>query len=112
MSEAEVFPGRGVQLIHLNERKVCVSSFPIGIDYESFEQGAASEEVAQRASELRTAFPRAQLILGVDRLDYSKGIPERLRAFRVALERYEELRSRCVLIQIVDPGRAERRRDH
>src|SRR5213082_1773098 len=58
MSEAEVLPSRGVQLIHLNERKVCVSSFPIGIDYESFEQGAASKEVAQRASELRTAFPR------------------------------------------------------
>src|SRR5881398_2279528 len=76
MSEAEVLPSRGGQLIHLNERKVCVSSFPIGIDYESFEQGAASEDVAQRARELRTAFPRAQLILGVDRLDYSKGIPE------------------------------------
>ena len=112
MSEAEVFPSRGVQLIHLNERKVCVSSFPIGIDYESFEQGAASEEVAQRASEVRAAFPRAQLILGVDRLDYSKGIPERLRAFRLALERYEELRSRVVLIQNVVPSRAEIPRYH
>src|SRR5213080_2654339 len=67
MSEAEVLSSRGVQLIHLNERKVCVSSFPIGIDYESFEQGAASEEVAKRARELRAAFPGAQLILGVDR---------------------------------------------
>src|SRR6266516_5648850 len=112
ISEAEVLPGRGVQRIHLNERNVCVSSFPIGIDYESFEQGAASEEVAQRAGELRTAFPRAQLILGVDRLDYSKGIPERLRAFRVALERYEELRSRVVLIQNVVPSRAEIPRYH
>src|SRR5213593_1799073 len=97
MSEAEVVPGRGVQLIHLNERKVCVSSFPIGIDYESFEQGAASEEVAKRASELRAAFPGCQLILGSDRLDYSKGIPERLRAFRTALERHPELRGRVIL---------------
>src|SRR5207249_7010044 len=112
MSEAEVLPSRGGQLIHLNERKVCVSSFPIGIDYESFEQGAASEDVAQRARELRTAFPHAQLILGVDRLDYSKGIPERLRAFRVALERYEELRSRVVLIQNVVPSRVEIPRYH
>src|SRR5438046_8135626 len=110
--EAEVLPGRGVQLIHLNERKVCVSSFPIGIDYESFEQGAASEEVAQRASEVRAALPRAQPILGADGLEQPEAITERLRAFRVALERYEGLRSRCVLIQIVDPGRAERRRDH
>src|SRR5205823_4388114 len=93
-------------------RERCVSSFPIGIDYDSFEQGAASKEVAQRASELRTAFLRAQLILGVDRLDYSKGIPERLRAFRVALERYKELRSRVVLIQNVVPSRAEIPRYH
>jgi trehalose 6-phosphate synthase len=42
-----------------------------------------------------------------DRLDYSKGIPERLRAFRDALERYEELRGRIVLIQVVVPSREE-----
>ena len=41
--------------------------------------------------QLRAAFPDCQLILGVDRLDYSKGIPERLRAYRDALERYPEL---------------------
>ena len=40
----------------------------------------------------------------MDRLDYSKGIPERLRAFRDGLERYEELRGRVVLIQNVVPS--------
>jgi len=53
-----------------------------------------------------------QLILGVDRLDYSKGIPERLRAFRDALERYPELRGRIVLIQVVVPSRVEIPRYH
>src|SRR6184192_3286843 len=62
ISDAEVVPGRGLQSIRLGGRQLRVGSFPIGIDYESFEQGAASEEVAQRAGELRTAFPRAQLI--------------------------------------------------
>ena len=52
------------------------------------------------------------MILGSDRLDYSKGIPERLRAFRNALERYPELRGRVVLIQIVVPSRVEIPRYH
>src|SRR6266581_4297212 len=112
MSEAKVLPGTGLQFIHLNGRKIRVGSFPIGIDFESFEKRAASEEVGQRVSELRAAFPGTQLILGVDRLDYSKGIPERLRAFRIALERYEELRGRVVLIQNVVPSRVEIPRYH
>ena len=52
------------------------------------------------------------MILGSDRLDYSKGIPERLRAFRNALERYPELRGRVVLIQVVVPSRVEIPRYH
>jgi trehalose 6-phosphate synthase len=52
------------------------------------------------------------LILGSDRLDYSKGIPERLRAFRTALERHPELRGRVVLIQVVVPSRVEIPRYH
>ena len=52
------------------------------------------------------------MILGSDRLDYSKGIPERLRAFRTALERHSELRGRVVLIQVVVPSRVEIPRYH
>ncbi len=88
-------------------REVRVGSFPIGIDFESFEKGAASHKAARRAEQLRAAFPGCQLVLGVDRLDYSKGIPERLRALRDALERHQELRGRVVLIQIVAPSRVE-----
>jgi trehalose 6-phosphate synthase len=51
-------------------------------------------------------------MLGSDRLDYSKGIPERLRAFRNALERYPDMRGRVVLIQIVVPSRVEIPRYH
>src|SRR5437667_10163767 len=113
ISDAEVIAGTGgLQLIRLNGREIRVGSFPIGIDFESFEKGAASEEVARRAQELRAAFPGCQLILGLDRLDYSKGIPERLRAYRIALERYEELRGRVVLIQNVVPSRVEIPRYH
>src|SRR5262249_55219883 len=85
---------------------------PIGIDFDSFEGGARSEAVAKRSRQLRATFPDCQLILGSDRLDYSKGIPERLRAFRNALERYPEMRGRVVLIQIVVPSRVEIPRYH
>ena len=112
LPDAEVLPSSGLQRIRSSGRTIRAGSFPIGIDFESFEKGAASEEVARRAGELRAAFPGCQLMLGVDRLDYSKGIPERLRAFGVALERHRELRGRVVLIQAVVPSRVEIPRYH
>src|SRR6266567_1880505 len=105
--KAAVHTVAGLHLIRVEKREIRVGSFPIGIDFESFEKGAASQEVARRAEQLRAAFPGCQLVLGVDRLDYSKGIPERLRALRDALERHQELRGRVVLIQIVAPSRVE-----
>src|SRR5438034_4013484 len=112
MPEGNLLPSHKLQVIRFDKRKIRAGRFPIGIDFESFEKGAVSEEVARRARALRAAFPGCQLMLGVDRLDYSKGIPERLRAFRTALERYPELRGRVVLIQIVVPSRVEIPRYH
>ena len=112
MLDAEILPGRDLQLIRFEKREIHVGHFPIGIDFNSFENGARSDAVEQRAQRLRVTFPGCQLILGSDRLDYSKGIPERLRAFRTALERYPELRGRVVLIQVVVPSRVEIPRYH
>lgn len=88
-------------------REIVVGSFPISIDFKDFARRAASYMVAKKAGELREAMPNCQIILGVDRLDYSKGIPEKLRAFRNALERFEELRGEIVLLQIVVPSRED-----
>ena len=107
MSGAKILSRREPQLIRFEDREIRVGHFPIGIDFDSFESGAKSDTVEQRAQRLRVTFPGCQLILGSDRLDYSKGIPERLRAFRTALERHPELRGRVVLIQIVVPSRVE-----
>src|SRR6266513_2909330 len=112
LSEAEVLPSGGIQRIRYRGREIRTSKFPIGIDFESFEKGAVSEEVAERARKLHAAFPGCQLMVGADRLDYRKGIPERLRAFRDALERHSELRGRVVLIQNVVPSRVEIPRYH
>ncbi|PYJ90776.1 MAG: trehalose-6-phosphate synthase [Verrucomicrobia bacterium] len=112
MLDAKIIPRRDLQLIRFEKREIRVGHFPIGIDFDSFENGARSDTVEQRAQRLRDTFPGCQLILGSDRLDYSKGIPERLRAFRTALERHPELRGRVVLIQVVVPSRVEIPRYH
>jgi trehalose 6-phosphate synthase/phosphatase len=107
MPDAKVLSRDEMHMIRFEKRKIRVGHFPIGIDFDAFENGAKCESVAQRSQQLRASFPDCQLILGSDRLDYSKGIPERLRAFRDALERYPELRGRAVLIQIVVPSRVD-----
>jgi len=112
MPDTKVLSRGETHVIRFENRKIRVGHFPIGIDFESFENGAKSAAVKQRSQQLRASFPDCQLILGSDRLDYSKGIPERLRAFRDALERYPELRSRVVLIQIVVPSRVDIPRYH
>ena len=80
-------------------------AFPIGIDFDEFAGVAATAAVEQRVTELRESFPGQQIILGVDRLDYTKGIPYRLRSFGRALERYPELHLKVTLMQIVVPSR-------
>ncbi len=107
MPDAKVLSRGETQVIQFEKRQIRVGHFPIGIDFDSFENDAKSEAVAQRSQQLRASFPDCLLMLGSDRLDYSKGIPERLRAFRDVLERYPELRGRVVLIQVVVPSRAE-----
>ena len=84
-----------------------VGNFPISIDYGNFARQAAAADVAGRADELHRRLPQRKLILGIDRLDYTKGIPQRLLAFRNALDRYPELRERISLIQVVVPSRVD-----
>src|SRR3954449_5339354 len=112
MPDAKVLSRSDTHVIRFENRTIRVGHFPIGIDFDSFENGAKAEAVAQRSQQLRASFPDCQLMLGSDRLDYSKGIPERLRAFRDAIERYPEMRRRIVLIQVVVPSRVEIPRYH
>jgi trehalose 6-phosphate synthase/phosphatase len=96
-----------VSTITMPQREVMVGAFPISIDFREFAREAAQEAVATRRRELRRALPNRQIMLGIDRLDYSKGIPERLRAFGNALGRFEELRGKVSLLQIVVPSRED-----
>jgi trehalose 6-phosphate synthase/phosphatase len=97
--------GGPITEVRVGSRVVRVGAFPIGIDFKSFDESARSEDVANRMEELRTRMGSAQFIVGVDRLDYTKGLIERLQSFRDALERYPELREQAVLFQVVVPSR-------
>lgn len=101
--------GRGQALVRFRSgvHETRTGRFPIGIDYNDFYRRASAPVVTRLAAELRELLPDRQLILGIDRLDYTKGIPERLRAFGNALERYPELREKVTLIQVVVPSRED-----
>ncbi|HQB30404.1 MAG TPA: trehalose-6-phosphate synthase [Syntrophales bacterium] len=82
-----------------------VAAFPISIDFREFSELARSEGVTRRVLRLRSNMGGSKIILGVDRLDYTKGIPHRLLAFENALRRFPGLRNRVTLVQIVVPSR-------
>jgi trehalose 6-phosphate synthase len=88
-------------------REIRLGAFPISIDYEGFNRLAASDDVAKKAWLIHETLPSRKLILGVDRLDYTKGIPERLEAFEVLLEKYPQVRGRITLVQIAVPSRTD-----
>ncbi|HTJ42956.1 MAG TPA: trehalose-phosphatase [Kofleriaceae bacterium] len=81
-----------------------IGVFPIGVDPEAF---AAKSSPSPEIAGLRSALGGRRMILGVDRLDYSKGIPERLLAFEHLLERFPEWRGQVSLVQISVPSRAD-----
>jgi trehalose 6-phosphate synthase len=89
------------------ERDILIGTFPISIDFKQFAEFASTKEVQDEAWIIHANLPDRQLILGVDRLDYTKGIPLRLQAFANALERYPDLRRKTSLIQVVVPSREE-----
>ena len=96
--------GAVLSLTH-GDREVRVGTFPISIDYDEFARRAADWPVTEAATWLRDALGGRTIILGVDRLDYTKGIPERLEAFRTVLHRYPELRGSVIFIQVAVPSR-------
>jgi alpha,alpha-trehalose-phosphate synthase [UDP-forming] len=98
--------GKGqVISLYFEDREIRIGTFPISIDFNEFDHLAASKQVADTAWYLHEKFPNQKIVLGVDRLDYSKGILEKLNAYRNALRRYPELRSKTVLVQILVPSR-------
>jgi trehalose 6-phosphate synthase len=94
-------------VIHLPDgRTVRAAAFPISIDYEGLAEMSRTQEVQDRAVEIREQMGNpARLLLGVDRLDYTKGIYTRLKAFGELLEEGELSVEDAVMIQVATPSR-------
>jgi trehalose 6-phosphate synthase len=98
-------PARG-QLIQYEKRTVVAKAFPISIDVTAFDELARSPEVLARAAEIRKELGNpSKIILGVDRLDYTKGISVRLNAFQELLEDGVLEPPDTVLVQVATPSR-------
>jgi len=89
-----------------DDRRVRASNFPISIDSGGFETLARSDAVERRAAEIRTALGSpAKVFLGIDRLDYTKGIHARLRAFGELVAEGSLDPSDAVFVQVATPSR-------
>ncbi|MDQ3139960.1 MAG: alpha,alpha-trehalose-phosphate synthase (UDP-forming) [Pseudomonadota bacterium] len=93
--------------VHVGDRSVHAAAYPIGIDYEEFQEAAATPTAAAAFERLRSSAAGRQTIIGVDRLDYSKGLEERFFGYRRFLEDHEEMRENVFLLQIAPPSRGE-----
>jgi alpha,alpha-trehalose-phosphate synthase [UDP-forming] len=105
--EAVVEPTRG--LVRYRGRRTVVRNFPISIDVAGFEQLSRSPETACVSRRVRReALPGdGQLLLGVDRVDYTKGIPRRFQSIARLLEEHPDLIGRVALLQVAVPSRSD-----
>lgn len=91
--------------IGLPSRKVHLEVMPIGIDPGEVRELLKSPEAVQEQADLERTFAGKRLIVGVDRLDYTKGLPLKLLAFEELLKEFPEWRENTVLVQIAAPSR-------
>jgi len=100
--------GLGSQMdrVEVGRRTVRFDALPIGIAADQFDNLLTKNESTRKLlGDLKQRFNYRRIILGVDRLDYTKGIPERLRAYKRFLTEYPEWRDKVVLVQIAVPSR-------
>src|SRR5690554_8007476 len=84
-----------------------VDAFPMGIDYEKYDESARHPATQEIISQYRSFLGEQKLLISIDRLDYSKGIPQRLKAFDLFLGENIEQREKVSLFMIVVPSREQ-----
>ncbi|MGM0650440.1 MAG: bifunctional alpha,alpha-trehalose-phosphate synthase (UDP-forming)/trehalose-phosphatase, partial [Bacteroidota bacterium] len=101
--------------IKLDTREIKLDVFPMGIDYDYFEKSANEKrnrsvkdktDIQREIDRYFLSAPDRKLIISIDRLDYSKGIPNRLWAFERFLEKYPEYREKVTLMMLATPTRS------
>ena len=89
------------------DRTLQAGAFPIGIDVDEFQALTHAKEGWDMYERMKQEYSRRKLLLGVERLDYSKGLPQRMRAFQALLKKYPENLRSATLIQIASPSRED-----
>lgn len=92
-------------ILTVDDRPVVAEAFPMGIDFEKYASLTRNRIVRKEVRSLMDSFKKNKIILSVDRLDYSKGILQRLTAFELLLELHPEYIGKVVLYMIVVPSR-------
>lgn len=93
--------------INLGDRIIKVDAFPMGIDYERFSNAMQERKVREEVRKLRKKLGTQKIILSTDRLDYTKGIPQRLKAFNTFLETNPAYKGQVTFILVTVPSRIE-----
>jgi trehalose 6-phosphate synthase/phosphatase len=93
--------------IYAGGREVRLGVFPIGVDAAAFTELAEAPAVQREAADIREEAGGERILLGIDRLDYTKGIPHRLLAYERMLEREARWRGKVRLVQVAVPSRGE-----
>ncbi|KAK9604412.1 Trehalose-6-P synthase/phosphatase complex synthase subunit [Aspergillus fumigatus] len=97
----------GIKVSGPGDRVTRVRAFPIGIDPERFSTSLGTEKVRNRIHHLREKFCGRKILVGIDRLDYVKGIPQKLHAFESFLQNHPEWVGRAVFVQLAIPTRPD-----
>jgi trehalose 6-phosphate synthase len=105
MPDASITHSGTTSSVEIHGNQVSVGVFPISIDFEDFDQRARSADVQTRMDRLRDELGPYDVLLGIDRLDYTKGLIERFNAFEQLLSSHPELCEEIVFFQLVVPSR-------
>lgn len=91
--------------IQADNRLINVDAFPMGIDYEKFEKAALSPKTQNFVKKFKQTLGDQKLLITIDRLDYSKGIPNRIKVFEKLLDENPQYRGKVSMIMVVVPSR-------
>ena len=91
--------------INYEDRVIKVDAFPLGINCKAFKKAIQDPRIRRKALRIKRRLGRVKVLFSIDRLDYTKGIPQRLEAYDKFLEKYPEFRGKVVYVLVVSPSR-------
>jgi alpha,alpha-trehalose-phosphate synthase [UDP-forming] len=98
---------RAQMRVNLDGRTLTLRAIPISVDFAQFERVASGVEIPAKVEEIRNNYRAEFIALGVDRLDYTKGILERLHAIEIMLDRHQDIQGKFTFVQISAPSRTK-----